>query len=286
MRSTGLLERGPSRTCSAWGWLLAPPRPCVWYPPPPPHIHARARAHTRTRARTHAARPPSAGINRAIPSGGDPGTCCVSLPPPQAEQANKHHPTLITHDRYGNRVDQVEFHPSYHTLMGLGITNFTPSWVRNRRRFPLRCPVCQQVVPRLSAGGVPSVSRWCPVCQQLVFRLSAAGVPSVSSWCPICQQLVFRLSAGGAPSVSSWCSVCQQVVFRLSAGGAPSVSRWCSVCQQVVPRLSAGGVGCFACKPDRVVGSAVAARHLAEGDRASLHHAASSAHVLTFLPSL
>ncbi|MFH8341977.1 acyl-CoA dehydrogenase family protein [Streptomyces sp. AM6-12] len=34
-----------------------------------------------------------------------------------AEQANAHEPVLRTHDRYGNRVDEVEFHPSWHHLM-------------------------------------------------------------------------------------------------------------------------------------------------------------------------
>ncbi|GAA3060997.1 acyl-CoA dehydrogenase family protein [Actinokineospora globicatena] len=31
--------------------------------------------------------------------------------------ANEHPPVLHTHDRYGNRVDEVEFHPSWHWLM-------------------------------------------------------------------------------------------------------------------------------------------------------------------------
>jgi len=35
--------------------------------------------------------------------------------------ANRHEPVLRTHDRYGHRVDQVDFHPSYHRLMALGI---------------------------------------------------------------------------------------------------------------------------------------------------------------------
>ena len=35
--------------------------------------------------------------------------------------ANAHKPVLHTHDRYGRRIDQVEFHPSYHRLMDLGI---------------------------------------------------------------------------------------------------------------------------------------------------------------------
>ncbi|WP_425828175.1 acyl-CoA dehydrogenase family protein [Streptomyces fractus] len=34
-----------------------------------------------------------------------------------ADQANRHEPELRTHDRYGNRVDEVDFHPSYHSLM-------------------------------------------------------------------------------------------------------------------------------------------------------------------------
>ncbi|MFH9979371.1 acyl-CoA dehydrogenase family protein [Streptomyces sp. NPDC017179] len=34
-----------------------------------------------------------------------------------AEQANRHEPVLRTHDRYGNRVDEVDFHPAWHHLM-------------------------------------------------------------------------------------------------------------------------------------------------------------------------
>ncbi len=34
-----------------------------------------------------------------------------------ARLANTHTPELHTHDRYGRRVDEVEFHPSYHALM-------------------------------------------------------------------------------------------------------------------------------------------------------------------------
>jgi putative acyl-CoA dehydrogenase len=37
------------------------------------------------------------------------------------EQANRHEPELHTHDRYGNRIDEVEFHPSWHRLMGVAV---------------------------------------------------------------------------------------------------------------------------------------------------------------------
>ncbi|HEY4042364.1 MAG TPA: acyl-CoA dehydrogenase family protein, partial [Rhodopila sp.] len=36
-----------------------------------------------------------------------------------ASQANRHLPELRTHDRFGNRIDVVEFRPAYHELMGL-----------------------------------------------------------------------------------------------------------------------------------------------------------------------
>ncbi|WP_217238316.1 acyl-CoA dehydrogenase family protein [Streptomyces sp. AC555_RSS877] len=38
-----------------------------------------------------------------------------------AELANRHEPELRTHDRYGNRVDEVDFHPSWHHLMRVAV---------------------------------------------------------------------------------------------------------------------------------------------------------------------
>ncbi len=36
-------------------------------------------------------------------------------------QANENPPTLRTHDRFGNRVDEVEFHPAWHELMTVAV---------------------------------------------------------------------------------------------------------------------------------------------------------------------
>jgi putative acyl-CoA dehydrogenase len=38
-----------------------------------------------------------------------------------ADEANRFEPVLRSHDRYGNRVDEVEFHPSWHRLMEVGV---------------------------------------------------------------------------------------------------------------------------------------------------------------------
>ncbi len=37
--------------------------------------------------------------------------------------ANENPPKLKTHDRYGNRVDEVEFHPAWHELLGMSVRN-------------------------------------------------------------------------------------------------------------------------------------------------------------------
>ncbi len=47
-----------------------------------------------------------------------------------AQQANKFTPQLKSFDRYGQRLDEVEFHPAYHALMELGLANgvATAAW--------------------------------------------------------------------------------------------------------------------------------------------------------------
>ena len=45
--------------------------------------------------------------------------------------ANENPPKLRTHDRYGNRIDEVEFHPAYHRLLGKGVSaGLTAAWTR------------------------------------------------------------------------------------------------------------------------------------------------------------
>ena len=50
------------------------------------------------------------------------------------EQANRFPPELVTFDRYGRRVDEARFHPSYHQLMALGMEHriHDIAWTANR----------------------------------------------------------------------------------------------------------------------------------------------------------
>ncbi len=48
-----------------------------------------------------------------------------------ADQANRFPPELKSFDRYGMRVDQAVFHPGYHTLMDVAISNEVHSFEWN-----------------------------------------------------------------------------------------------------------------------------------------------------------
>jgi putative acyl-CoA dehydrogenase len=52
-----------------------------------------------------------------------------------ARDANRHEPELRTHDRYGERIDAVEYHPAYHELMSLafGAGLHSLSWASKAR---------------------------------------------------------------------------------------------------------------------------------------------------------
>ena len=45
-------------------------------------------------------------------------------------QANEHPPALRTHDRFGHRIDEVEFHPAWHELMTVAVRHglHAPPW--------------------------------------------------------------------------------------------------------------------------------------------------------------
>ncbi|MER5992933.1 acyl-CoA dehydrogenase family protein [Streptomyces viridosporus] len=46
-------------------------------------------------------------------------------------QADEHPPRLRTHDRYGHRIDEVDFHPAWHRLLGKGVSaGLTAAWGR------------------------------------------------------------------------------------------------------------------------------------------------------------
>jgi putative acyl-CoA dehydrogenase len=74
------------------------------------------------------------------------------------EQANRHEPELRTHDRYGNRIDEVEFHPSWHRLMGW---RWPRAWPPRPGRTTVRRP--RRPPPADWCGATPrpaTAARW------------------------------------------------------------------------------------------------------------------------------
>jgi putative acyl-CoA dehydrogenase len=57
-----------------------------------------------------------------------------------ARLANRHTPELRTHDRFGRRIDAVEYHPSYHALMSraIGAGVHSLAWKRAQGGFAAR----------------------------------------------------------------------------------------------------------------------------------------------------
>jgi len=53
-----------------------------------------------------------------VPLGDEAGTAEAREHGPLA---NRHEPELTTWDRYGNRIDEIEFHPSWHWLMSRAV---------------------------------------------------------------------------------------------------------------------------------------------------------------------
>ena len=58
--------------------------------------------------------------------------------------ANENRPVLRTHDRYGNRIDEVEFHPAWHDLMRLWTSHELHSlpWTSDGRARTSRARAC------------------------------------------------------------------------------------------------------------------------------------------------
>ncbi len=65
-----------------------------------------------------------------------------------AVQANENAPRLRTHDRHGRRIDEVDFHPAWHRLLGKGVSaGLTAAWNRpgGHVRRAAACGVWTQV---------------------------------------------------------------------------------------------------------------------------------------------
>ncbi len=102
-----------------------------------------------------------------------------------ARLANQNPPKLISFDRYGHRLDEVEFHPSYHALMELGLSSGYSSlaWTAKDAGH-----VAHAAMVYMQAGSEPGVG--CPM------TMTYAAVPALRHAPDVAKEWVPRLTSG------------------------------------------------------------------------------------------
>ena len=103
----------------------------------------------------------------------------------KADLANRYTPELKPFDRYGMRIDQGEFHPAYHDLLGIAIEHEVPSFAWRHE-----CPggqVAHAALPYMFnqvEGGV-----MCPMAMTYSVIPALRGTPAIADeWIPKCHQ--------------------------------------------------------------------------------------------------
>jgi putative acyl-CoA dehydrogenase len=96
-------------------------------------------------------------------------------------EANEHPPRLRTHDRYGHRVDEVEYHPAYHDLLGTAVA-------RGLHASPWRDPREGAHVARAAAflvWGQVEAGHLCPVSMTYAVAPALRAQPDLADeWLP------------------------------------------------------------------------------------------------------
>ncbi len=95
--------------------------------------------------------------------------------------ANKHAPELQTFDRFGHRIDEVEFHPAYHHLMDLAARHELPTlpWKRPGPGANVARTALMYLLTQVEAGVL------CPVSMTYAVMPALANQPDVArEWAP------------------------------------------------------------------------------------------------------
>ena len=95
-----------------------------------------------------------------------------------ARLANRHLPELKTHDRFGNRVDWVDFHPSWHQLMSLAWQHEVPnlSWRTQEKNGHLARAVLSYLWNQVEQGTA------CPTGMAYASYAGFEAEPALAIW--------------------------------------------------------------------------------------------------------
>lgn len=95
-----------------------------------------------------------------------------------ARLANRHIPELKTHDRFGNRIDWVDFHPSWHALMALAWKHEVPNltWRTNEKGGHYARAVLSYLWNQVEQGTA------CPTGMAYASHAGFATEPALAIW--------------------------------------------------------------------------------------------------------
>ena len=117
-----------------------------------------------------------------------------------ARLANRHTPELKTHDRFGNRIDWVEFHPSWHALMSLAWKHEVPNlcWRTHETGGHVARAVLSHLWNQVEHGTA------CPTGMAYASYAGFAAEPALAIWAEKCKGTHYEFSrreVGDKPSV-------------------------------------------------------------------------------------
>jgi putative acyl-CoA dehydrogenase len=130
-----------------------------------------------------------------------------------ARLANEHPPKLRTHDRFGTRIDEVEFHPAWHGLMRTSIEHgvHALSWREQRRGAHVARAALLYLAGQVEAGHT------CPL------SMTHAAVPALRAqpelageWEPLLTSLVYE--PGLIPSAGKRGALCGMAMTERQGG--------------------------------------------------------------------
>ena len=96
-----------------------------------------------------------------------------------ARLANVHTPELHTHDRFGRRIDQVEFHPSYHALMATAVSAGLHGTASSSNSPHVERAAGFMLFTELEPSSL------CPISMTYAVTPALRGNPAIyADWCP------------------------------------------------------------------------------------------------------
>ncbi|MDZ7864396.1 acyl-CoA dehydrogenase family protein [Acidovorax sp.] len=117
-----------------------------------------------------------------------------------ARLANRHIPELKTHDRFGNRIDWVDFHPSWHDLMALAWKHEVPNlaWRTREKSGHYARAVLSYLWNQVEQGTA------CPTGMAYASHAGFAAEPALAIWAEKSKGTAYEFSrreVGDKPSV-------------------------------------------------------------------------------------